>query len=166
MRKDWNPEQLVDQWTLEEGDRALIGNKSGATRLGFALKLKFFQLQGRFPSYPEEIPSAAVDFIAQQVDVDAALFDKYPWNTRVPGRHRHQIRQEYGTHAATEDEEDQLAQWLADQVCPVQVDRTELAQAVVKRCHTLVAREHRFCQRRQTLTFSVASIGAPSGPLT
>ncbi|WP_223839384.1 hypothetical protein [Nocardiopsis deserti] len=62
----------------------------------------------------------------------AALFGRYPWNTRVPGRHRHQIRQEHGTHAATE-EEDQLAQWLADQVCPVEVGRTGLAQALANR---------------------------------
>lgn len=50
MRQDWTPEQLVDEWTLEEGDRELVGNKSGATRLGFALLLKFFQIEGRFPS--------------------------------------------------------------------------------------------------------------------
>ncbi|WP_452444595.1 DUF4158 domain-containing protein [Nocardiopsis aegyptia] len=51
VRQDWPPEQLVDEWTLAEGDRKLLGNKSGATRLGFALKLKFFQIEGRFPSY-------------------------------------------------------------------------------------------------------------------
>ncbi|WP_061081011.1 DUF4158 domain-containing protein [Nocardiopsis alborubida] len=64
------------------------------------------------------------------------LFGRYPWNTRVPGCHRHQIRQEYGIHAAIEDEEDQRARWLADQVRPVGIDRTELAQAVVNRCRT------------------------------
>nr|WP_239647922.1 DUF4158 domain-containing protein [Nocardiopsis ganjiahuensis] len=137
MRQDRSPEQLVDEWTLEEGDRKLLGNKSGATRLGFALKLKFFQIEGRFPSYAEEIPAAAVDFVADQVGVEAALFGKYPWNTRSVKYHRSQIRDKYGTHAATEEEEDQLADWLADQVCPVEVDRDELAQAVVRRCRTL-----------------------------
>lgn len=137
MRQDWTPEQLVDEWTLEEGDRKLLGNKSGATRLGFALKLKFFQIEGRFPSYAEEIPAAAVDFVADQAGVEATLFGKYPWNTRSVKYHRSQIRDKYGTHAATEDEEDQLADWLADQVCPVEVDRDELAQAVVRRCRTL-----------------------------
>lgn len=137
MRQDWTPEQLVDHWTLEEGDRTLIGNKSGPTRLGFALLLKSFQLQGRFPTYAEEMPPAAVPFVADQVNVDAGLFGKYAWTGRTIEYHRHQIRKEYGTHSATEGEEDQLAKWLADQVCPVEVDRTELAQAVVNRCHTL-----------------------------
>ncbi|GAB3476663.1 hypothetical protein GCM10027440_09910 [Nocardiopsis coralliicola] len=137
MRQDWTPEQLVDEWTLEEGDRKLLSNKSGATRLGFALKLKFFQIEGRFPSYAEEIPAAAAPFVADQVGVEPTLFGKYPWNTRVPGRHRRQIRDTYGTHAATEDEENQLADWLADQVCPVEAGRDELAQAVQRRCLTL-----------------------------
>lgn len=137
MRQDWTLEQLADEWTLEEGDRKLLGNKSGATRLGFALLLKFFQIEGRIPTYAEEIPAAAVEFVADQVNVDRALFTKYAWTGRTIEYHRHQIRDKYGTHPATEDEEDQLADWLADQVCPVEVDRDELAQAVERRCRTL-----------------------------
>ena len=32
-----------------QSDRALLGNKTGATRLGFAVLLKMFQAEGRFP---------------------------------------------------------------------------------------------------------------------
>ncbi|WP_435825582.1 Tn3 family transposase [Nocardiopsis alba] len=137
MRQDWTLEQLADEWTLEEGDRKLLDNKSGATRLGFALLLKFFQIEGRIPTYAEETPAAAVEFVADQVNVDRALFTKYAWTGRTIEYHRHQIRDKYGTHPATEDEEDQLADWLADQVCPVEVDRDELTQAVERRCRTL-----------------------------
>ena len=38
-------------------DWELVANKSGATRLGFALLLKFFELEARFPRGPEEVPS-------------------------------------------------------------------------------------------------------------
>lgn len=137
MRQDWPLEQLVEEWNLEEGDRKLLGDKSGATRLGFALLLKFFQIEGRIPTYAEEIPAAAVEFVADQVNVDRALCTKYAWTGRTIEYHRHQIRDKYGTHPATEDEEDQLADWLADQVCPVEVDRDELAQTVERRCRTL-----------------------------
>jgi len=137
MRQDWTPEELVDEWTLEQGDRELVGNKSGATRLGFALLLKFFQIEGRIPTYAEEVPAAAVDFVADQVNVEAALFAKYAWAGRTVEYHRRQIRDEYGTHPATEGEEAQLADWLADQVCPVEVGRDELARAVQRRCRTL-----------------------------
>lgn len=77
---------------------------------------KSFQLQGGFPTYSEEIPPAAVPFVADQVNVDAVLFGRYAWTGRTIEYHRHQIRDTYGTHAATEDEENQLAQWLAERV--------------------------------------------------
>jgi len=35
-------EDAEDRWTLRASDRALIGNKTGATRLGFAVLLKMF----------------------------------------------------------------------------------------------------------------------------
>jgi Domain of unknown function (DUF4158) len=49
MRREWTPEDLIASWTLVEDDWRLVGNKAGATRLGFALLLKFFELEGRFP---------------------------------------------------------------------------------------------------------------------
>ena len=42
-------EELIECWTLDEGEFELVGNKSGATRLGFSLMLKFFELEARFP---------------------------------------------------------------------------------------------------------------------
>ena len=51
MRREWQPEELIDCWTLVDRDWELVANKSGATRLGFALLLKFFELEGRFPAH-------------------------------------------------------------------------------------------------------------------
>jgi hypothetical protein len=52
----------VASWTLLDADWALAANKAGATRLGFALLLKFFELEARFPHDRAEIPPAAVAF--------------------------------------------------------------------------------------------------------
>ena len=52
------------------------------TRLDFALLLKFFELEGRFPAYPEEIPAVAVEYVAGLVKVDPALFTKYSWSAQ------------------------------------------------------------------------------------
>ncbi|GAA3604328.1 hypothetical protein GCM10022419_106300 [Nonomuraea rosea] len=35
MRREWEPEELIAAWTLLDGDWGLVGNKTGATRLGF-----------------------------------------------------------------------------------------------------------------------------------
>lgn len=76
MRQDWTSDELVDLWTLVGEDWRLVGNKSGATRLGFAVLLKFFEIEARFPAYPEEVPSAAVDYVASQVRVEPTEFAK------------------------------------------------------------------------------------------
>ena len=49
MRREWSPEELIESWTLVGQDWTLVGNKTGAPRLGFALLLKFFEIEARFP---------------------------------------------------------------------------------------------------------------------
>jgi hypothetical protein len=71
VRREWAPDDLIACWTLADGDWALIANKAGATRLGFALLLKFFELDARFPRRTGEFPKAAVDYMSQQVAVAA-----------------------------------------------------------------------------------------------
>ena len=51
MRMEWSAEDLVAPWTLVGEDWSLVGNKTGATRLGFAVFLKFFEIEARFPRY-------------------------------------------------------------------------------------------------------------------
>nr|WP_236667565.1 DUF4158 domain-containing protein [Nonomuraea sp. K271] len=70
----------------------MIKNKSGATRLGFALMLKFYEIEGRFPAYPEEVPQVAIVYVASLVKVDPGLFGKYSWASRTIKDHRKQIR--------------------------------------------------------------------------
>ena len=41
--------------------------------------LKFYEIEGRFPAYGEEVPPAAVGYLASLVKVDPALFAKYAW---------------------------------------------------------------------------------------
>ncbi|MFB7189372.1 hypothetical protein ACFC0C_28095 [Streptomyces sp. NPDC056178] len=36
-----------------------VRNKPGTTRLGFALLLKFFEVEARFPESAKEVPAAA-----------------------------------------------------------------------------------------------------------
>lgn len=72
MRREWELEDLLDCWTLDEQELALLANKSGATRLGFGLMLKYFELEARFPRR-EDIPRAAVEFMAGEQDEVAAL---------------------------------------------------------------------------------------------
>jgi hypothetical protein len=63
MKRDWSTEELAAQWSLLPSEKRLLGNKTGATRLGFAVLLKFFQAEGRFPRHAQEIPESIVGYI-------------------------------------------------------------------------------------------------------
>ena len=133
MRRDWEPEELIDCWTLVADDWRLVGNKTGATRLGFALILKYFDLEGRFPRRGE-LPKAAVDYVARQVKVDPRAFGAYDWSGRSIKGHRAQIRKALGFRECTVGDEDKLAGWLAEEVCPVELGEERLREALLARC--------------------------------
>ncbi|MFI6369281.1 DUF4158 domain-containing protein [Nocardia sp. NPDC050630] len=77
MRQEWSTEDLIGSWTLVGDDWRRVGNKTGATRLGFGLLLKFFEIEARFTDRPEELPSVAVAYTAEQVKVDLRLLSEY-----------------------------------------------------------------------------------------
>jgi hypothetical protein len=133
MRREWELEDLIACWTLDEAEVDLLANKSGATRLGFAVILKFFELEGRFPRR-EDVPKAAVDYVAGQVNVDAALFGEYRWSGSTIEYHRAQIRRFHGFRETTVADEDKLTFWLADKICPVETSRERLRAALLARC--------------------------------
>ncbi|WP_137352871.1 DUF4158 domain-containing protein [Nocardia farcinica] len=72
----------------DRGDEPnLIGGKRGATRLGFAILLRFYTERGRFPRGRSEIPDEAIAYVARQIGVDRTEIAFYDWsgqNNRVP----------------------------------------------------------------------------------
>lgn len=56
MRCRWRQEELDLHWGLSSEEHKLLKNKAGVPRLGFAILLKFFQLENRFPESAIEIP--------------------------------------------------------------------------------------------------------------
>ncbi len=96
MKRQWTREELAEHWTLDRDELALLGNKTGATRLGFALLLKAFGYEGRFPRSKHELSGAVIVHVAQQVDVPAELYPRYEWSGRTIEYHRAQIRASLG----------------------------------------------------------------------
>jgi hypothetical protein len=71
VQRVWEPEDLIEVWTLLEDEVVRLRNKTGANRLGLALLLKFFEVEARFPENAGEVPAPAVAYVAQQVKVPA-----------------------------------------------------------------------------------------------
>ncbi|MGP3998673.1 DUF4158 domain-containing protein [Streptomyces sp. 8N706] len=71
-------------------------------RLGFALLLKFFEVEAQFPEGAGEIPAPAVAYVAQQVKVPVEEFAAYDWAGRAIKRHRMEMRGAFGFRECTD----------------------------------------------------------------
>jgi hypothetical protein len=89
-------DELIEHWTLLDGERDLVAGKRGATRLGFALLLKFYARVGRFPRGRAELDDDAVAFVARQAGVPASDLGFYEWVGSTIEYHRSQIRRHHG----------------------------------------------------------------------
>lgn len=65
-----------------------MATKSGTTRLGSSLLLKSFELEGRFPDVLEEVPPAAVEYVAGLVKVPRGPLRRRSAVGRVRRRNR------------------------------------------------------------------------------
>jgi TnpA family transposase len=137
MRAERDGEDVDERWALRASDRTLLGNKTGATRLGFAVLLKMFQANGRFPYRLEEVPVAAVEAIASQIEVPAEAWRGYDWRSRAAAYHRAQIRDALGFREPTLDDTDALARWLEDEVSALEHRPDRLLMAARERCRSL-----------------------------
>ena len=118
MKRQWETEELVEHWTLDVEDRTLLDNKTGATRLGFAVLLKFFRREGRFPQHKNEVPALVITYLSTQVGVDATAYMQYAWQGRSIEYHRAQIREALGFRESSVADGEQMQQWLITEVLP------------------------------------------------
>jgi hypothetical protein len=92
MKRHWNVQELREHWSLSVEERSLLAHKAPRSQLGFAVLLKFFQLESRFPRDRREVPQTAIEDLAQQLDVSPAQFDAYDWHRRTGKAQRSAIR--------------------------------------------------------------------------
>jgi Domain of unknown function (DUF4158) len=112
MKRVWTADELVEYWTLTPSELALLANKTGPTRLGFALLLKFFQSEGRIPRHRNEIPPTIIAHMAKQTTVPADHMLQYNWRSRAIKYHRAQIRDVLGFREPTLQDAQELVEWL------------------------------------------------------
>lgn len=136
MKRYWTVDELVDHWTLMPTELALLANKTGATRLGFAVFLKYFQLEGRFPDHPRDVPTPAVAHLATQVNVPSEAYGQYRADGRTIKYHRAHIRAMCGFRTATAADTARLIDWLCAAVLPAERDGAHLRAAVYTQCRT------------------------------
>ena len=91
MKQCWSGSELAQFWSLSNDEKQLSDQRIQQGRLGLAVLLKFFQLEGRFPRYHKEVPSPAVDHLAEQLEVSASAWLDYPLKGRSVSRDHEQL---------------------------------------------------------------------------
>ncbi|MGH8917320.1 MAG: DUF4158 domain-containing protein, partial [Actinomycetes bacterium] len=134
VRREWDLDGLIASWTLVEADLELLAGNYGSTRLSFALMLKFFEIEGRFPRHAGEVPPAAVDYLARQLGVAEGEATRCEVSGRSAERHRSRIREAFGFQVFSRGDEDKMVAWLAEQVCPSELNEDRQREAVLARC--------------------------------
>lgn len=137
MKRSWNIEELIEYFTLLPDELKLLANKTEPSRLGFAVLLKCFLYEGRFPQYKGDIPSPVITYIAQQISIAPERFQEYYWNGRTIKQHRADVRALLEFREATEQDGSDLTDWLIAHVLPRERDTEQLLAALYQRCREI-----------------------------
>jgi TnpA family transposase len=114
MKQQWAPQELIDQWTLTDKEVNFVKDigRLDSNRLGCALLLKFFQIEGKFPGRKQDIPNAAIEHVTHQLQINTATLRAYLLKGRVAKRHRVQIRAFLGVRVGTVSDAKSVLTWL------------------------------------------------------
>ena len=165
MKRNWKKEELEQTWTVFTLEQELLKGRTGATRLGFAVLMKFFQVEGRFPETPREVPKEVIRFIADQLGLPHKAWREYPWGKRTATYHRDEIREFFSFRKGSTEDAKEIAMLLVSDILN-QEHRPDRLQASVLECYrnrrieppameqirrliqsALVEHENRFCTK-------------------
>jgi len=122
VKRIWTEEELIGRWTLFPDELALVEGKTGYTRLGFAVMLRFFAEEGRFPRDKHEVPAEVLRFVGEQVGAGPGVgpegWLRHDWSGRSIKYHRSEIRRFFGFREATAADGEEVASWLLRRCCP------------------------------------------------
>ena len=93
MKRNGELDELIEHFTILPNEMKLVEPKSAENQLGFAVLLKFFQHEARFPTHPVEVPKPVIAYLAKQIVCEPDRYVQYDWNGRTIKAHRVQIRE-------------------------------------------------------------------------
>ena len=129
MHQHVTPQALLELFTIAPSDRELLGTKSGASRLGCAVLLKYFQCEGRFPASWHDVPREVIRHLAQSVGVSPEAYRYYDLDERLARYHKEQIRQWTGFRQGHTTDAEAIKAWVCahsrvdETTLPVLIDR-------------------------------------------
>lgn len=113
MQQHWTLDDLVEHFTLLPHERALVLTaRTSHTRLSFAILLKCFLYEGRFPQHRNDVPLPVIDHLVRQLDRSPVSIAQCDFRSRSSEAQRAQIRDLLGFRETTVQDADDLTDWL------------------------------------------------------
>ena len=109
---------LVQHWSLSFSDIDFVNGVPKLARLGLAVQLKFFAANGFFVQDHAAVSPDGVLYLAEQLGLEAEAVNQYDFSGRTARRHSAEILQYLGFRRLKRDDREQLASWIADELCP------------------------------------------------
>ncbi len=137
MKRQWDAQELVESFTLNPDEMALLESKGDENRLGFAVLLKFFQMEAKFPRTHHVVPKRVVSYIAKLLKVSPKQYREYSFLGRTIERHRAGIREFFGFRELNQEDKQELITWLCEFVLVYDRQTSSLEAAVYQRLREL-----------------------------
>ncbi len=98
---------------------ALAQSKNSAeNKLAFVVMLKFFQMEGRYPTNDDIIAKSMINSLAVQLNCYDICLENYDWNSRTSERFRQEIRLLLGYRKVSSIDSKRLINWLMEYILP------------------------------------------------
>lgn len=115
-----------DLYNLDDEELILAKSKnSDKNKLGFAVLLKHFQLEGHYPKHIQFVDPILIKSLASQLNVNPSFIKNFNWEGRSIERFRGEIRELTGFRKATIRDSEKLIEWLMEKVFPQAPKRSE-----------------------------------------
>lgn len=118
MKRQWTTEELLDQWSLEPGDKELLFHKEKTRRLGLFAQLAFYRRYRRFPDHRNEFAPSVLVHLAEQVGLPLTTIHAYRWGDRTGRRHRVWVLKHLGIGRFDEAAKNAFQTWLVTEALP------------------------------------------------
>lgn len=113
LKRIWDTDELIAIFTLTQDEIAWLGGRTTASQLGRGILLKSLQYEGRFPAKRQDVPTSVVNYVAQQLGINAAEYETYDWGGRTGQSDRTAVRERLGFRPMREADYVELLTWLS-----------------------------------------------------
>ena len=104
--------QIERWWHFDDADRGCIDRRRRAhNRVGFGVQLGTVRMIGRFQDDPLDVPTAVLDYVAEQLGEDASNVKAYGQRPKTALEHTWEIRRVFGYRDYL-DAADEFTAWL------------------------------------------------------